>query len=286
MSSRRRRRQQPVSDVPEEAELSRTSYPWRLALIGLCLAIGGVGIAVWASGRTNPVVVYDYRVVAVYPHDPGAYCQGLVFEDGQLYEGTGRYGESTLRRVDLKTGTVQQQADLEPRIFGEGIMIWDDRIIQLSWRENVALIYDKATFQRLGQFRYSGEGWGITHDGEHWIVSDGSPTLKFLDPSTQQVVRRVTVRDGSRRIRHLNELEFVDGEVWANIWYQDYLVRIAPDTGQVVGYIDLSDLWPRSRRPSREAVMNGIAFDKETGHLLVTGKNWSNLYELELIPRP
>lgn len=251
----------------------------------LAVIVCAIGVAVWASGRTAIPAGFDYRIVKSYPHDRAAYCQGLVYEDGVLYEGTGRYGESTLRQVDLATGQVQRQVALDRAIFGEGITVWNNSIVQLSWKENVAFIYDKRTFAQTGKFRYTGEGWGITHDHRYWIVSDGSPTLRFFDPQTYQVVRRVTVRDGERRVRYLNELEYVQGEIWANVWYQDYLVRISPQTGNVLGYLDLSRLWPISERPDREAVLNGIAFDPTTGHLLVTGKNWPQLFELELIPR-
>jgi glutamine cyclotransferase len=257
----------------------------RILLPILALIVCAIGVAVWASGRTAIPAGFDYRIVKSYPHDRAAYCQGLVYEDGVLYEGTGRYGESTLRQVDLATGQVQRQVALDRSIFGEGITVWNDSIVQLSWKENVAFVYDKRTFAQTGKFSYTGEGWGITHDNRHWIVSDGSPTLRFFDPQTYQVVRRVTVRDGERRVRYLNELEYVQGEIWANIWYQDYLVRISPKTGNVLGYLDLSRLWPISERPDREAVLNGIAFDPTTGHLFVTGKNWPQLFELELIPR-
>ena len=265
--------------MPQFNSFSRMLLPMLAATVGI------VAVVVWASGRAAATTAYDYRVVQVYPHDRAAYCQGLVYEDGVLYEGTGKYGESSLRQVELATGKVLRQVNLDRSIFGEGITVWRDSIIQLSWKENVAFIYDKQTFARTGQFRYTGEGWGITHDGRYWIVSDGTPTLRFFDPRTFQVARRVTVRDGAQRIRNLNELEYVAGEIWANVWYQDYLVRISPETGDVLGYLDLSRLWPRSQRPDGESVLNGIAYDTKTGHLLVTGKNWPQLYELELIPR-
>jgi len=226
------------------------------------------------------------QVVNEYPHDRAAYSQGLIFVDGTLYEGTGKYGESTLRRVDLKTGQIQQQIALSHRVFGEGITAWEDTIVQLSWKANVGMVYDRKTFELRNTFRYSGEGWGITHDGRNLIVSDGSSTLRFLDPKTYSVVRRLTVRSGGNRIRYLNELEFVDGEILANVWYKDYIVRISPASGEVTGYLDLSRLWPKRQRPDREAVLNGIAYDEVGKRLFVTGKNWPRLYEIRLVAQP
>jgi glutaminyl-peptide cyclotransferase len=244
-----------------------------------------VGIGVWASGRDGPPQVYIAQVVNEYPHDADAYSQGLIFVDGALYEGTGKYGRSALRRVDLKTGQVQQQVRLGDRVFGEGITAWGDTIVQLTWKSNVGMVYDRKTFELRQKFRYSGEGWGITQDGRNLIVSDGTSTLRFLDPKSFRVVRRLSVRSGGNRIRHLNELEFVNGEILANVWYKDYIVRISPRSGEVTGYFDLSRLWPQNQRPDKEAVLNGIAYDEAGKRLFVTGKNWPRLYEIRLLPR-
>ncbi len=248
--------------------------------------LGAIGLGVWASGRDTRPQVYVAHVVREYPHDPAAYTQGLIFVDGQLYEGTGKKGQSTLRRVDLQTGKVQQQISLDRRIFGEGIAAWEDTIVQLTWQANVGMVYDRKTFELRQKFRYSGEGWGITHDGRHLIVSDGTSTLRFLDPKSFKVVRRLTVRSGGSRIRHLNELEFVEGEIFANVWYKDYILRISPNSGEVTGYLDLSRLWPQNQRPDKEAVLNGIAYDEVGQRLFVTGKNWPRLYEIRLLPQP
>ena len=167
-------------------------------------------------------------MVAEFPHDPDAYCQGLFFDDGMLYEGTGRYGESTLRRVDLATGRPEQLVRLDRNLFGEGITPWGNHIIQLTWKEHVALVYDRQTLQQTGRFEYEGEGWGLTQDGRHLIMSDGSPVLKFLDPETFQVVRRLTVRSNGQRVRRLNELEYIQGSIFANVWQRDYIARISP----------------------------------------------------------
>ena len=229
------------------------------------------------------VPTYGFEVVAQYPHDDKAYCQGLVYRDGVLYEGTGRYGQSTLRKVDLVSGKVLQRVALDRQLFGEGTTVYGDRIIQLTWKSGIGIVYDKVSFAQLMQFRISGEGWGITHDGRQLIMSDGSPTLRFLDPDTFQVQRRLTVQSGRRRVTHLNELEYVEGEIWANVWGEDYIARISPETGFVLGWVDLSGLKPSSLRHDREAVLNGIAYDSKDKRIFVTGKNWPRLYEIRLV---
>ena len=254
-----------------------------LALL-TCLA-AALALVTTACAERLQVPVYGYRVVASFPHDDTAYTQGLIFSDGQLFEGTGEYGHSSLRLVDLETGRVLRKLALPAAVFGEGITAWGDQIVQLTWREHLGLLHDRETFAPVGQFELAGEGWGITQDGQYWIVSDGSATLRFLDPKTHVEVRRVQVRDGGRPVKRLNELEYVQGEVWANIWYQDRLVRISPGDGAVLGYVDLSGLWPSQRRRRREAVLNGIAYDAKTGGLYVTGKYWPRLYRIELVPR-
>lgn len=271
------------SGAPPRSRPSARKMRW--VLLGAVVACV-VGLGAWVSGRDGAPRAYVAQVVNDYPHDADAYSQGLIFVDGTLYEGTGKYGQSTLRRVDLKTGNVLQKISLDNRLFGEGITAWDDTIVQLTWKANVGMVYDRKTFALRQRFRYSGEGWGITHDGRNLIISDGTSTLRFLDPKTFQVVRRLSVRSGASRIRHLNELEFVQGEILANVWYKDYLVRISPTSGEVTGYIDLSGLWPQSQRHDKEAVLNGIAYDEVGKRLFVTGKNWPRLYEIRLVARP
>ena len=223
----------------------------------------------------------EARVVEVYPHDPNAFTQGLVVHDGYLYESTGRYGQSSLRRVDIASGQVERAVALGSVYFGEGLTLMGDRLYQLTWQNGIAFAYDVESFESVGSFRYEGEGWGLTQDGEHLILSDGTPRLRFLDPADFEVVRTVEVRDGDRAVANLNELEHVEGEVWANIWYEDRIVRIEPETGTVIGWIDLGHIYPRSRRGS-EDVLNGIAYDPTTGRTFVTGKNWPVLFEIEL----
>jgi glutamine cyclotransferase len=253
-------------------------------IVGVAITLLIVAALAWtqrrSSGRRAPT--NRYVLVNRYPHDPKAYCQGLAFRDGFLYEGTGNYGESSLRKVELETGRVLQQHDLDAQLFGEGITLWENQIVQLTWKSRLAIVYDLASFQEQRRLSYQGQGWGITHDGRFFIVSDGTSTLRFLDPKTFQVKRQVTVRDGRRRISQLNELEFIEGEIYANVWYEDRIARISPRSGTVLGWIDLSRLYPAARRPHRDAVLNGIAYDPQRRRIFVTGKNWPQLFEIRL----
>jgi glutamine cyclotransferase len=229
--------------------------------------------------------VWGYRVLAGFPHDVNAYTQGLVLIDGTLYEGTGVRGDSELRRVDIGTGMVQQWRALDEEHFGEGIVVFGDRIYQLTWRSGTCFVYDRETFDVVRAFVYDGEGWGLTTDGERLIMSDGGSRLTFRDPETFAETGSVEVRDGGLPVRYLNELEYVDGEVWANVYTTDRIVRIDPATGEVTGWIDLTGLLPAgSPRAEGAGVLNGIAWDPQTGRLLVTGKNWPLLFEIELVP--
>nr|WP_207190993.1 glutaminyl-peptide cyclotransferase [Halochromatium salexigens] len=249
-------------------------------IIGLLTGlVTGAGVEA-APAFAAPVA--SARVIARYPHNPDAFTQGLVLADGVLYESTGGYGDSSLRRVDLETGRVLERVDLPARWFGEGITEWRDELIQLTWRAGVGVRYARATLEPRARFAIQGEGWGLTHDGRQWIMSDGSAELRFLDPVDGREQRRVRVMDGDQPVRHLNELEFIDGEVWANVWYRDHLVRIDPADGRVLGYVDLSHLWPDDRQRRHEQVLNGIAVERETGHLLVTGKRWPWLFRIEV----
>jgi len=230
--------------------------------------------------------VLSYRVVNRFPHDPTAFTQGLVFDDGWLIEGTGLVGESSLRRVELETGRVVEQRDLPPPHFGEGVTILGERIYQLTWQTETAFIYDRATFEPLEERAYTGEGWGVTTlgaDGETLITSDGSSALVFRDPETFAELRRVTVRDSAGEVELLNELEYIDGEVWANVWTTDRIARIDPPTGQVTAWLDLTSLYPLDERTDPDAdVLNGIAWDAATDRVFVTGKNWPWLFEIEV----
>ena len=230
---------------------------------------------------TTPV--WNAKVVATYPHDPGAYTQGLVIDNGQMFEGTGQYGSSTLREVDFKTGKVTRSISLDEQYFGEGITILNGKIFQLTWKSNFCFVYDRKTFQYTEYFRYPYEGWGLTHNGTELILSDGSSDLRFIDPISFKEVRRISVKEGTERIKNLNELEYVNGEIWANIWYEDRIARVSPENGKLLGWIDLRGLFPKNQREDRDQVLNGIAQDPETKKLYVTGKNWPKMFEIEIV---
>ncbi|MGA0934036.1 MAG: glutaminyl-peptide cyclotransferase [Pseudohongiellaceae bacterium] len=222
--------------------------------------------------------VYGYEIVKTYPHDDNAFTQGLVIHDGKLYESTGRNGQSGIRLVDLESGDLLERKNLASRFFGEGITILNDKIYQLTWQAQLGFVYDLDTFVQEKSFYVPGEGWGITDDGEQLIMSDGTPELRFLDPETLQETHRVQVTANGTPITYLNELEYINGEVWANVWYQDIIVRIDPATGNVTGVVNLMGLHPERR--TRDEVLNGIAWDEATGKIYVTGKLWSALYEI------
>ncbi len=221
-----------------------------------------------------------------YPHDPQAYTQGLIYLDGFLFESTGRNGQSTVRKVRLETGEVVQQYRVASQYFAEGLTEWNRRLIQLTWQSNIGFVYDLSSLTPQTTFRYTGEGWGLTHDRTRLIMSDGSDSLRFLDPVSFREQGRVSVRDGSVSIKDLNELEYVRGEIYANVWHTDRIARISPASGRVVGWIDLKGLLPRTYQLEAEAVLNGIAFDEARNRLFVTGKLWPRLFEITLERRP
>jgi glutamine cyclotransferase len=227
---------------------------------------------------------YTYEVVDVLPHDQAAWTQGLIYTDSVFYEGTGRNGASSLRKVDPQTGQVLQQVDLTPEYFGEGITLFGDIFYQLTWTNTVGFMYDRA-FTEIGRFDYPTQGWGITHDGTQLIVSDGTPTLYFWDPATLQETGRITVTYLGQPVPQLNELEYIDGEIFANVWLSDYIVRIDPKTGVINGVIDLTGLLASAPPPPQPVdVLNGIAYDAEQGRLFVTGKYWPAVFEIRLVP--
>ena len=228
--------------------------------------------------------MYGYTVVKAYPHDRDAFTQGLQYVDGVLYEGTGLNGRSSIRKVRLETGEVLQRRDVPEQYFGEGITIWKDDLYQLTWQSGVAFTYDRNTFAPKRTFKYSGEGWGLTHDGQSLIMSDGTDALRFLDPATFAERRRVRVTAVGQPVRELNELEYVKGEIFANVWNTDAVARINPANGQVTGWIDLTGLLSSRERASTE-VLNGIAYDAAGNRLFVTGKLWPRLFEITLRPK-
>ena len=235
------------------------------------------------SINSEVIPVYSYRIVNTYAHDRNAFTQGLIFEDGVLYEGTGRYGRSTLRRVELETGNILQIRKLPSQVFGEGVTVYENKIIQLTWQSNIGFVYNKDSFELLQEFNYPTEGWGITYDGERLIMSDGTPRLHFLHPETFEEIGQIEVYEKNRPVTNLNELEYVQGEIYANVWQTDSIARIAPQTGQVVGWIDLKGLLSPEDRRRSVGVLNGIAYDAEDDRLFVTGKLWPKLFEIELV---
>jgi glutamine cyclotransferase len=230
------------------------------------------------------VPVYAYQVVNSWPHLKSHFTQGLVYHDGHLYESTGQYGSSLLCRLDLKSGKVEKKVDVEREFFAEGMTVFGDKIFQLTWQAHKGFVYDLKSFHRLGEFSYEGEGWGLTNDHAALIMSDGTNKIRFLDPQSFRVLRSIEVYDHNQPLTELNELEYIKGEIYANIWHSDRIVRIDPATGKILAWIDLTGL----RRPEEDGgdgdnVLNGIAYDEKKDRLFVTGKRWSRIYEIRLV---
>ena len=228
--------------------------------------------------------LYSYKILHIYPHDLNAYTEGLAFDNGILYEGTGLYGNSSIRKINLETGKLLQMIDLPPYYFGEGITIYGDTVIQITWRSHTGLIYDKESLALVKEFTFTTEGWGITHDGEKLIMSDGTSTLYFLDPITFKEMGSIQVTYSGKQILGLNELEYIEGEIYANIWLSDYIARIDSMTGNVIGWVNLEDLLDPNEYQRNSDTLNGIAFNKDTSSLLVTGKCWPHIFEITIIP--
>jgi glutamine cyclotransferase len=260
---------------------------FKLLIFGfvLCLSllISPFSIQKQADGSGTATPVFGYKIIKVFPHDPEAFTQGLVFHQRALYEGTGLPGKSTLRKVNPETGRVLKMVQLPDPYFGEGITLWEDKIIQLTWRSGVGLVYDRETFRLLKRFNFFTEGWGITQDGKQLIMSDGTSFLYFWDPDSFKEIKRIQVHDRGIPITGLNELEYIKGEVFANVYPTDRIVRISPQTGQVTGWIDLRGLLSAKDQTRPVDVLNGIAYDERRDRILVTGKYWPNLFEIRLI---
>lgn len=238
-------------------------------------------MAACKAGRAPEPQTITYEVVADYPHDRKAFTQGLIVVPPYLFESTGGYGTSSLRKVEIESGLIKKIKDMPERFFGEGLTLLDGRLFQLEWKSGKGRIYDFETLRKTGEFQYEGEGWGLTTDGKHLIMSDGTSRLRFLDPTDFSVVRTLTVRDQRGYVEDLNELEFVSGSIYANIWHNDLIVRIDPQTGYVDGKLNIAGL-ERPRPSDREAVPNGIAYDPGAQLLYVTGKRWTRVYALRL----
>ncbi len=231
---------------------------------------------------TEIIPVYTYKVVNTYPHDSNAYTQGLAFQDGILYEGTGLRGSSSLRRVELETGVILKILRLPDHIFGEGVAVYKDNLVQLTWDSKIGFVYEKNSFTLIQKFSYSTQGWGITSDGERLIMSDGSSIIRFLDPETYNIIGQIQVRCEKGPVEKLNELEYIKGEIYANVWETERIVMIDPDTGKVTGWIDLKGLLTQDGPTKPVDVLNGIAHDSEKDRLFVTGKLWPKLFEIKL----
>ena len=238
-----------------------------------------------ASQADGPVE-YGYEVVHSYPHDPSAYTQGLFFLNGVLYEGTGLNGRSSIRKVKLETGEILQRREVPEQYFGEGIVNWNGRLVEITWQSETGFVYDLNSFEPRSQFSYPGEGWGLTQDGKRLIMSDGSPELRFWDPETLRETGRVTVTDQGRPVPRLNELEWIKGEVFANVYQTDRIARIDPSSGKVAGWIDLAGILGPADRVQPVDVLNGIAYDARGDRLFVTGKLWPKLFEIRLVKKP
>jgi glutaminyl-peptide cyclotransferase len=236
------------------------------------------------TAQRKPAPVQSYKLIATFPHDPSSFTQGLVFaSDGQMYESTGLQGESTLRRVEIATGKTLQRIDVPSQYFAEGLAMVGDELLQLTWQHKIGFVYDRATFKQKRTFSYPTEGWGIAYDGtSRLVMSDGSDTLTFLDPKTFAPGKKLRVLDAGRPVSNLNELEWIEGEIWANVWMTDRIARISPNTGEVNAWVDLSSLFPQNQRVPPADVLNGIAYDRATRRIFITGKKWPRLYQISV----
>lgn len=255
-----------------------------LAVILLVTAEAVVAQSPSSRSKNHPPE-YTVEVVRQLPHDATAFTQGFTYRNGFFYEGTGRQGQSSLRQVELKTGRLLRKVDLAPDLFGEGVTVLGNEVIQLTWTSHIGFVYNLSDFQLLRTFSYSGEGWGLTTDGRDLFMSDGSAEIRVLDASTFAEKRRIRVSGGGTPVDQLNELEFVEGEIYANVWHSDRVARISPRTGRVVGWIDLTGVLGPFYQREAEAVLNGIAYDSKGKRLFVTGKLWPKVFEIRVIPK-
>jgi len=249
----------------------------RLAVIAVLLQAG------WATGAP----ISGYKVVAKFPHSTESYTEGFFYLDGFFWEGTGLKGHSEVMAIQPETGKVLQHRDLPEQYFGEGIVDWGPNLYEWTWQSHICFVYDRFSLQLIKQFAYDGEGWGMTHTSKEIVTSDGTATLRFRDPNTFQEIRHIVVKDGTETIERLNELEFIKGEIYANVWHSDRIARISPRDGHVIGWIDLTGMLPESQKVNDESVLNGIAYDKRHDRLFVTGKQWPAIFEIKIVvPHP
>jgi glutaminyl-peptide cyclotransferase len=238
-----------------------------------------------SAPEITPPSAFTFSTVNTYPHDDTAFTQGLVYADSIFYEGTGLFGASSIRKVAPATGEILKVRNNSAAFFGEGIALFNDKIYQITWKSGICFVYDKKTFEISDQFSYTTEGWGLTHDGTNLIMSDGTANIYFRDPTTFLETKRIQVTDDTGPIKNLNELEYIKGAIYANIWLTDRIAKIDPQTGQVISWIDLTNLLPQKDRRNSDAVLNGIAYDPESDRLFVTGKWWPTIYEIRLVPK-
>jgi len=273
--------------------IRRLSVPRKLCLLAFAFAII---FSSWfdspfksvfgaSANETDKTTLYGYKVVNTFSHDPESFTQGLFLEDGILYESTGLNGKSAVKKIDLKTGKVIKSRNMQDKFFGEGLTIVNDKIIQITWRSKTGFVYDKDSLEILRTFSYKAQGWGITSDDKYLILSDGSEILYFMDPKSFVVVGKLEIYDDKGKVSKLNELEYIDGEIYANIWGKDLIARINPKTGYVNSWIDLSGILSKEDRKGKEDVLNGIAYNPENNTLLVTGKFWPKIFEIEIIEK-
>lgn len=280
---------EPATSVMSDQSLPQANSNRSLKIAVLILLLGCAGVVtamVWPAAAPARTPVVQLKAKRTLPHDQTAFCQGLVIDQGRMFEGTGHYGESTLRKLDSETGQVSLQVDMPDTVFGEGITVLNKALYQLTWKENVMLTYNPETLERTGAIPYRQidrslkEGWGLTHNGSQLIISDGTSTIRFVDAKTMKTVRRLRVKDGFRSVTKLNELEFIQGDLYANVWYSDRIARIDSQTGRVKAWLDATSLRPAEVRGDREAALNGIAWDSKNGRMFITGKNWPVMYEV------
>ena len=255
-------------------------------IVGVLIVLLSLATLNCQNSQTTATVdkgpTYGYEVVHVFAHDPDAFTQGLIFHEGNWLESTGEVGRSSLRRVEIDSGKVLQKVDVPPPYFAEGITLLKGKIYQLTWQHQLGFVYDALTFEKTGEFKYTGEGWGLANNGQSLILSDGTNRIRFLDPDNFQVTRTIAVLDGHTAVAEINELEYVQGEIYANIWHADRIARIDPEIGKVVGWINLAGLLKPGEVQDEEAVLNGIAYDQVSGRLFVTGKLWPKIFEIRL----
>ena len=242
-------------------------------------------LSLLSGSHANAAPVYGYKVVATYPHSTESYTEGFFYLDGVFYEGTGINGHSAVMAIAVETGRILQRHDLPSEYFGEGIVDWGPNIYEWTWKSHVCFVYDRFSLRMVNQFTYTGEGWGMTRTAKELITSDGSATLRFRDPETFRETRHILVKDGRKVVSQLNELEFIKGEIYANVWHSDRIARISPQDGHVIAWIDLSGLLPADQRIDAESVLNGIAYDPQHDRLFVTGKRWAEVFEIEIVRR-